>query len=246
MNPTKTTGNKTRRKRKVRRELPNRLFAIPNADKQNHEKWFPGRKILNFPHPYRGVLLGPPHTGKSTTMKHIVMHAYPEFEEVIIIHCDGDYTNEYKDLGDQVQMLDRIPDPQEWEGQVKTLVLIDDIEFKVLSKQQKSNLNRLFGYVSTHKNISVLLSAQDPFNVPPCVRRCSNLFVLYKCVDTDSLSTLSRKVGFDAKVLNHLFRTVLPVHGDSLWIDLTIRSPCPYRKNGFDDITNYVNRLLCK
>lgn len=217
--------------------LPNKLIAIKNADKAFHENWFNNRNPLNFPHPFRGVLLGPPNVGKSTCVKNILLRAQPPFKRVIIIHCDADYTQEYSDMGNEVILLSLIPAPEEFEGKDKTLVILDDLEFKTMDKQQKHNLDRLFGYVSTHKKISCCLCSQDPFNVPPIVRRCSNLWVLWKSPDVDSTARVAGKTGMTKKDLLYLFKKNLKQFRDSLWIDMSAGSPYPLRKNGFEIIT---------
>ena len=217
--------------RKLR--LPNKIIALPNADKKFHEKWYDGRNPLNPPHPFRCVCLGPPNVGKTTIVKNLLIRAKPQFEEVVVIHCDSGYTKEYCDLGDDIEMLDSIPAPEEWEGAVKTLVVLDDLEYKTMAKDQKRNLDRLFGYVSTHKNISCILCSQDAFNVPPIVRRCSNLFILWKCNDMDSLAMVARKTGFKKDDFKNIFEQILTEDRDSLWIDSTSKTPYPLRKNGF-------------
>jgi len=216
---------------KKRPKLPNRLIAVPNADKGFHEKWTRGRGMLNFPHPFRGVCLGPPNVGKTTAIKNIIMHADPPFEEIKVIHCDPDYTQEYEDI--DVEVTNIIPNPDEWEGEVKTLCILDDLEFKNMSKDQKAALDRLFGYVSTHKNISCMLCSQDPFNVPPIVRRCSNLWVLWRLTDLDALATCARKTGMKSQNFNNIFNQLMLEPRDSLWLDMTDHSPYPMRKNGF-------------
>ena len=220
-----------------RYKLPNRLIPIKNADKAFHEKWHKGRNRLNFPHPFRACLMGPPNMGKSTTVKNIILRSKPEFEEIFVIHCDPEYTKEYDDLGENLVMLAEIPSPDEWEGQVKTLVIIDDLELKTLSKEQKRNLDRLYGFVSTHKNISVCLCSQDPFNIPPIVRRCSNLWVLWRGSDLDSTAMIARKSGLKPNDFKYMFDHLLTEQRDSLWIDMTSGSPYPLRKNGFEIIT---------
>ena len=112
--------------------LPNELFMIPNLDKKFHEKWDDGRNKLNFPHPWRAVFLGPPNSGKTTTIKHIILRAKPQFEEVVVIHCDSDFTQEQDDI--DCEMLSEIPNPEDWEGKVKTLVILDDIEYKGINE----------------------------------------------------------------------------------------------------------------
>ena len=219
-------------KKKILR-LPNKIIPLPNPDKAFHEKWYEGRNMLNIPHPFRCVCLGPPNVGKTTIVKNLLLRAKPEFEEVVVIHCDGGYTKEYNDLGDSVEMLSEIPAPEDWEGETKTLVVLDDLEFKGMNKDQKRNLDRLFGYVSTHKNISCILCSQDAFNVPPIVRRCSNLWVLWRCPDLDAMSVCARKTGLRADNFNYIFNKLMLDQKDSLWIDMTDKTPYKMRKNGY-------------
>tara|TARA_R110001599_G_scaffold73668_1_gene203649 strand:- start:5478 stop:6209 length:732 start_codon:yes stop_codon:yes gene_type:complete len=217
--------------KKVKMRLPNEILALPNADKLFHEKWKKGRNMLNIPHPFRCVALGPPNCGKGTIIKNLLLRAKPAFEEVFVIHCDPDYTKEWDDIGGE--MMSEIPNPEDWKGEVKTLVILDDLEFKGMSRDQKRNLDRLFGFVSTHKNISIVLAAQDTFNVPPIVRRCSNLWVLWKMNDMDSLSNTARKTGMSAQNFNTIFNELMMNNHDSLWIDTTAGTPYPLRKNGY-------------
>ena len=186
--------------------------------------------MLNFPHPFRGVLLGPPNCSKTTTVKNILMRQEPPFKRMYIIHCDGEYTQEYDDVNGV--LLKTIPYPEQWPGKDKTLVVVDDMELKTLKKDQRMALDRLFGYVSTHKNISVLLCSQDPFNVPPIVRRCSNLWVLWPGRDVDAIQTCARKCGEDLQEKFKLCQSPK----DSIWIDLTDGTPMKVRRNGYERI----------
>lgn len=217
-------------------KLPKCIIPLPNEDKAFHEKWDDKRDMLNIPHPFRLLCLGPPNVGKSTIVKNILIRAKPEFEEVVVVHIDSDYTKEYNDLGDNVEILNEIPAPEDWEGRVKTLVVLDDLEFKGMNKQQKHNLHRLFGFVSTHKHISVILCSQDAFNVPCVVRRCSNMYVLWKCPDLDSMSNLARKANMKPDELKNIFDNLMSNFRDSLWIDMTDKTPYPLRKNGYEII----------
>ena len=180
------------------------------------------------------MFLGPPNVGETTTIKHIILRAKPQFEEVVVIHCDAEYTKEWLDI--DCEMLSEIPAPENWEGRVKTLVILDDIEYKGMDKTQKRNLDRLFGFVSTHKHISVALTSQDPFNVPPIVKRCSNLWVLWRCPDLDAMSVVARKTGMKAAGFNSIFNQLMLEKKDGLWMDMTDKSPYPMRKNGFNII----------
>lgn len=161
------------------------------------------------------------------------MRAHPPFEEIKVVHCDPQGTKEYDDL--DAEIMCEIPAPEDWEGGVKTLVIIDDIELKLLNKEQLRNLDRLFGYVSTHKNISVICTAQDAFNIAPCVRRCANLFVLWKSHDIDAMAVLARKSGLKLDDFRMLF-SLCTEPKDSIWLDLTDQSPAPLRLNGFKPV----------
>ena len=220
--------------KRVKRRLPKRLLIMPNKDKKFHEKWKKGRDMLNIPHPFRGVCLGPPNCGKGLVIKNILIRAKPCYQEVYVIHPDPDYTKEWLDIG--AKMLDRIPSPEEWKGEVKTLVILDDMEFKLMGKEQKRALDRLFGYCRTHKQISCLLAAQDVYNVPPCVRRCCNLFIFWKMNDMDSLAMTARKTGMKSNNFNVIFNELCKNPHDSLWIDLTKNTPYPLRINGYTPI----------
>lgn len=210
--------------------LPKQIVPITNADKSWHEKWYEGRDLLNIPHPFRAVLMGPPNSGKTTVVKNILMRADPPFTRMVVIYPDGGgFTDEYQDCG-ELEMLDHIPPPEKWDGKQKTLCVVDDFELKSLSKSQRSNLDRLVGHVSTHRNVSVAVCNQDPYNAPPIVRRCANLFVLWKPKDIVSMQTFASRTGED---LRRLFNTYSKTRFDSIWLDMTVDTPAPKRLNGY-------------
>ena len=230
-----TMEKRTKREKKEKKiKLPKQLLAIKNADKEGwYERWNKKRDLLNIIHPMRGVFLGPPHTGKSTTIKNIILRADPPFERVICVHCDWEGTEEWDDIG--AEMRGDIPHPTEFSGnKIKTAVIIDDVELKQMSKDQKSNLDRMFGFVSSHCRVSVFLTSQDSFNVLPCVRRCANLWVLWRIRDIDSAMCLARKAGIKRDQFNYIFDNYIHNLHDSLWLDHTLNSPAPIRINGYD------------
>lgn len=222
-------------KKKPKIKLPREIIPLKNPDKDFHEKWTKNRDPLNIIHPARILCLGPPNSGKGTIVKNLIIRADPEYEEIYVVHCDAEYTKEWDDIG--AYMLSEIPSPDEWKGKKKTLVILDDLEYHSMNKIQKRNLDRLFGFVSTHKNVSICLCAQDSFSVPPIVRRCSNVFILWKMNDLDSLAQTARKTGMKSSNLNTIFTELMSKPHDSLWIDLTDKTPYPLRKNGYELIT---------
>ena len=216
--------------------LPNKLAMIHSSDKTFHESYKEGDDLLNFTHPFRAVLCGPPHSGKSLCIKNLIIRQNPMFEKIMVLHCDEN-ASEYDDVG--AEILTEIPEPNEFDGAEKTLVVIDDAEVNKLSKQQYRCLDRLVGYVSTHKNVSVCIASQDSFSIPPIARKCANLYILWKPRDIDSLKTIGRRTGIKSDEFKKLFDEHIVNHYDSIWIDLTHNSPAPLRKNGYE-LINFV------
>jgi hypothetical protein len=213
------------------RKLPKIIIPIKNPDKEFHEKWHMGRDLLNFPHPFRACFCGPPNKGKTTAVLNVLLRADPPFKNMTVVHCDGDFTQEYDLSG--CDMIDTIPSPEEFEGVEKTLMVLDDLEFKRMHKDQKRALDRLFGYVSTHKNVSVICCSQDPFEIPTIVRRCSNLWVIWKMDDVDTLVRVARRTGLNRDDFMYIFNNFIKEEHDSLWIDKTARTKAPLRINGY-------------
>lgn len=225
--------NKKKRKKKRSPRLPKKLIIIPNMDKKFHEKWESGRDALNIIHPFRICCMGPPNSGKSLVVKNIVIRCKPEFERVIVIHGLGDSTLEYDDVEPECIVSD-IPSIEFFlEVDCKTLVILDDIDFKALNKDKMHVLNRLYGTLSTHKQISCILCSQDFFQLPPIIKRCSNFFILWRPCELSGVSRMAEKAGIKAKELNSLFDRYCHNKHDSVWIDNTNSTPYPIRINGY-------------
>lgn len=228
-----------KRPKKPPRKLPTELIPFRNADKKWHESWDSERDLLNFPHPFRCVMCGPPNRGKTTAVKNILVRQWPPFEKMVVIYPGGAQgTSEYEDvLGDNVEILDHFPDTEWWPtvaaGAIKTLCVIDDFELKGLNKKDRASLDRLVGHVSTHRHVSVILCSQNFYNIPPIARRCANVFVLWKPRDKTSMNSVSQRIGYD---LDELFK-LAPAEHDSLWVDLTAKTPAPLRLNGYKQIS---------
>lgn len=225
------------KKSRKKKQLPKKIISIQNKDKTFQEKWTPTRDELNFPHSTRILITGKVSCGKSTLAKNILVRADPPFKRIIIVHCDAEGTKEYDDL--EHEILSEIPDPSDHElfnGEEKTVMILDDIEYDFLPKNQKRNLDRIFGYLSSHKNVTVMLCAQNITNIPPAVRRMSNIFILFKVPDMELLYLIARKIGIKKKVFMYIFDKYIINYHDSFWIDLTPLSPYPYRINGYNII----------
>jgi hypothetical protein len=211
--------------------LPKKLFELKNTDKKWHERWTKDRDLLNIPHPFRACLTGPPNSGKSSVVKHLLLRQNPIFERMVVMHADPGSTTEYDDCG--AEMIDFIPPISWWSSDGrKTLAVVDDLFIKDLKPDQRQNLDRLTGYVSTHCGISVVICAQDPFNIPASCRRNANLFVFWSQRDLDSVVRVARKTGFSAEQFREWFKLLKEPHS-SLWIDMTSNSPAKLRIDGY-------------
>lgn len=232
-----TRSEATKPSRKRKRSLPDEIIPIHNKDKGFHEHWYPSRNLLDFPHPFRMILASKPNCGKTTIILNLILRVTKgknPFQKIIVVHADPENTHEYESL--DCEMLSQIPSADEFPGDRKCLVILEDIPLMDLSLSQKSRLERLYGYVSTHKNISVILTTQDIFRVLPTVRRCTNIFVIFNSHDADHVRSLARKLGIGPETLVSSLKTNCAGSHDSLWIDMTPNSPARVRLNGFQKI----------
>ena len=101
----------------------------------------------------------------------------------------------------------------------KSLLVFEDINFKDMKRDQMALIDRYYGCWSTHHNISVWSTFQDPFSCPPRIRRLANFVILWNNGDADSMAELSRKVGLQAKDLRYSFDNICTDFHDSLIID---------------------------
>ena len=224
---------------KAKYKLPNEIIKIANADKKFHESWHTGRNICDFPHPVRIGILGKVGMGKSTVAKNIFIRTQEAnehpYEQLIIIH-GSDTTKEWDEM-DPDLIINNIPDPQDFtQNDKKTMIIIDDFEMGGLSKQSLKNLSSLFRFVSSHHNISIIICYQSFFDMPAIIKKCCNVFIIYKPNDRDELGTIARRVGMTKKDMLYIFDNFMKEKRDTLCIDMTEDSPAPLRKNLFTPI----------
>ena len=213
--------------------LPNKIIPIPCSDKKHwRERWYEGRSFLNLPHSFRLICISPPDGGKSTLIKNIILRAKPEFQRILIYHFGAGA--EYDDVdAEPIEELD----PLDYEdNDEKTLLVIEDCNFKSCDKQMKHDLNRLFGYTSSHCNLSIAITAQNPYDISPEIRRMANCICLWRNHDMSSLNTLASRCGLTKKHMECIMIDLLPNPHDFLMIDLQTNSPAKYRINGFSKL----------
>ena len=224
---------------KTKYKLPNEIIKIENAEKKFHEAWHMGRDICDFPHPVRIGILGKVGMGKSTVAKNIFIRTQAAdeipYEQLFIIH-GSDSTKEWDDL-EPTMILRDIPDPEDFtQNDKKTMIIIDDFEMSGLPKQSLKNLSSLFRFVSSHHNISIIICYQSIFDMPSIIKKCCNVFIIYRPNDRDELGTIARRVGMTKKDMLYIFDNFMKEKRDTLCIDMTEDSPAPLRKNLFTPI----------
>jgi len=228
--PVKTTG-----------KLGKQIVVIDCPDKKFDEKWFKGRNIGNLPKPYRAVLFGVPNCGKSTYVKNLLLNADPPFDTLTIVGCSDD-TTDFKDLEPSI-VLDTLPSLDSFDRSKKNALVIDD--WKAKNPADKARLDRLFGFVSSHCNTTIIMCLQDIFALhSPTIRRMCNVFVLWKNADKRQNLLVEPRVGLEKGTIDNLMRDLDFGKRDSLMIDLTPHTPAPLRKNLFEKIkTDFVPDL---
>jgi len=211
----------------------NKLHILENRDKKFHEKIDPTNPYGNIPHPHRACFVSPPGSqgrggGKTMMILNLLIHQEPPFDKIYMLHCDPEFTKEYDDL-DDVILLDEIPSLNEFDASLKNLLIIEDICYKKLSKDEQHSLDRILGNGSTHRSISCYMTAQDAFQIPVNFRRLLSMVFLWNSFDKNALSMLSSRFGIKKDLLEYIFDNHLTGPHDSLCLDMG--SDEPYRKN---------------
>ena len=220
-------------KKKIK--LPNKILVLQNADKKDHQRWYKGRDLLDFPVPCRMALIGAPNTGKSLNILNVLLRS--NYKDIFLTHPDP-LTKEWDNIKPTV--LEEIPKPDQFRGEVPSAYILDDLPYQDMSKSQKSNLERLCGYVSTHKLMSIFITSQTFTILPIAVRRMINVFVIFRSTDLNLIGIIARRVNLPCKTLTNILNTFTSNH-QSLWIDRSANSPAPYRIDGYQviDPLNY-------
>lgn len=233
---TDLTEEKQVKQRKKKKLLmpPKAIMPIKNADKVGVERWTPERKdIGNFPSPARILLLGPCGVGKSCLIKNLILHARPRFQEVFLIHEDAFSSHEYDDL-EPTEKFDEVPPLSFWDYDGpyrKRAVIVDDLELTSAHKERKKNLAIMFRYASTHKGLTIYFAHQSFFDVPPLIKKMSDVFILWRARARNELQMIENRVSLPKGSLKQLFDTIAKGHKDSICIDLKEGTPAKLRLN---------------
>ena len=224
------------RKKKLGR-APRELVILKNPDKKCHESYSKRDSPFRYPHPFRCCILGGVNSGKSMIVINILIahqEKKPKFQQVIIIHGDPE-TREYRRI-EPTQIRTTIPEIEELDPDVKKLLIFDDTGFSDLSKDDMRKISDLWRHGSTHRNTSIILGHQSFFRVPSIIRTCTNVFIVFKPTDLDSMACIGRRIGLKKETIMSLFNTDLSAYRDCLTVNLCPSSPHMYYKNHFEPL----------
>ena len=212
----------------MKNKFPQCIIPIKNPDKTWHQP-IDMDDLGNFAHPCRVILCANPNSGKSLTILQLLLHKKPPFDKIYVIHNDTQ-TREYDAI--DCEILDQLPDFDDIDSEKSNLIIIEDLEYKTMSREQRALLDRYFGCFSTHRSVSLFLTAQDAISIPATIRRMSSHVFIWRSNDINHMAILSSRFGLTPKDLSYIFKNILTDPHDSLLIDST-RPQCRYRKNIF-------------
>ena len=218
------------------KNLPEEIMIFENKDKFYHESWndkIKGESMINFPLPFKCIIFGKTNSGKTLLCQNILAKQFTPFEKIYLCHC-GDDTREWDDI--DVERLDEIPPPNFFDVNKKEAIIFEDLAFDSLDKEQKSNLDRIYGYSSTHLNVVPFICVQRNYNIPLRVRAGCNVWILYNLDNIRTKKMLGNQLGFESDEFIRLMDMLKGPH-DSLCIDRTKNTKYPLRKNLYEIIS---------
>ncbi|MGL4759704.1 MAG: ATP-binding protein [Patescibacteria group bacterium] len=153
--------------------------------------------LLQFPKPFSLLLIGPSNCGKTNLIKNIV--SQNDFKIVYVMHAD-EFSKDYDDIPHIKYEIseDYIERFREYSELPKVLI-IDDIDFRNMKKQQQNWFYKMLTYTRTHANLTILSTVQDAIYYPPIIRRTFPIVVVYRYInlvplkDTQALNVLDKK-----------------------------------------------------
>ena len=240
----------------------NELVVFKNADKSKDEKWSPERDLFNIPSPCRILVASKPGGGKTNFILNFLLKQNPPFKHIYLMHPDlrasgdtdtddEDDVDEYNGVVNEYKLIDFtplyfIPKPTSFrdDKNEKKILIIDDVDIKILSKEDKKNLGKICSFASSHYNMTVIITSQDVFHqVMPSIVRFCNVFVVYPYPSINYNQMLLNRCGVNKNTVP-LILNEMQTYGlhDSICIDFTDGSPAKYRKNMYIKLPHIIDQ----
>jgi hypothetical protein len=224
------------------------------------DKHHPITNLTNIPKPFRCLIVGIVSSGKSSSVLRILLDSDPKWEYIFILHPHYvNYTvsaaDEEKNIGILVdQESKNFEEIEEYKGiefagilryiptenffknvkNRRTCLIIDDIELKSFcnSARRREKLNKLYSYVSSHFNISIITTSQDPTSqIPQMIGKFANFYIIHKLKNFYQMLYVSEVVGLPLSAIQRIAEICKNIH-DSIWYDFSFETPAKYRLNG--------------
>lgn len=227
------------KKSKDRKGKKKKIIVFKNPEKKDNKIWTEKRfkkNPANFPEPFRMLMIGMPNSGKTNMVKNVLVNRGKDyFEKIFLLHPSGKKCEEYAKI--DLTILEKVPSGEEFNRKYKNLLIIDDIELKnsISGKQNIAKVNKLFTFASTHKNLSIILTTQDPQSqIMSGLIKIFNVLIIFKIDDGYFMDYLKRKLNLDSKIFSAY--KMLKNITDNITIDRIPNSPAPLRLNLFQKI----------
>lgn len=209
----------------------NKIYILPNEDKDGWQEELDHNNLANFRRGFKMLISGRPSSGKTNLIKSLIIHQEPEFDEILICHIDKS-TKEYDDTDGKMIDISELPEPDEIDTESKILVILEDADFDGVSRNNREKINKYLRYICSHRGLSLIIVCQDPFSVPPTYRKKIDVFILFR-FDPTTLAILAKKCETTKEEFKYLFEHHITGRHDCLCVDLT-GSPYLIRKNLFE------------
>ena len=203
--------------------MPPKLKVFQSPDKKYHR--LGSNDTLAFP--ARCILAAPVSFGKNSCMLNLVAREPGGYDRHIVVHHCPHATADFDVLSDSpgFEMWDYaergVPGPDDFtDPKCKSCVIIDEIPFLTMNRQQKSDLDRLLNTCSSHggAGVSVFILAQNLFDVPISVRRACQYYGIWRSPVQLTNGLISRMLGLNlTEIMDRLFTT----RYDMVLVDLT-------------------------
>lgn len=245
-----------------KKKIEKKIYVFDSPDKENAER-FDSSNPHVWVKPFRSAIMASPSTGKTCLVNNIILHAFAadkKFDMICVLKYLGDSSEEYNNLEcDDVIVVKRSTIPNEWihlfcnEGEededniniellkdpkIKKLLILEDIATKHgnLNKQQKELIDRIFGVISSHLNVSVILCAQDAVEISPIIRRKCNYLTQFRCAISYQLNHLGATMGLSKQEMIYLMRYVLKNKHDNI----TFMRDQPFTENLYKNLIEKI------
>ena len=234
-----------------------KLKVIDNPEKKLAGHWQEGDDLIDFPRPFRWAILGSVSCGKTSLVLNYLVKSKP-LDNIFVLHPQTYNPNvsQEDEAKNQNIIVEDVAIP-EYDGVTyygmaylpsmtffdniaskRNLLIIDDIDLCSMMKKRREireeRLNKLFSYVSSHKNLTIIVSSQDASSqLPSFVLKMCNVITVYQVRDQYIMQTLARKLSVSYKRLQKLMKLCKKKH-DAITFDYTDDSPAELRLNIYE------------